>query len=286
MIAAVVAILFGSAAFLIGITLTPQKRVFSATLDELEARGLRKREAAPIRKLDRLLSDDRRGKLRRRLVEAGMYNVTPAQLVAKMIVYAGIGFTVAALLVHAMHPAPSVSLIATALFTLGASQLPNSQIQKARDARKTMVQRTLPDFLDMLATTVEAGLSVNAALTYTVDFIPGALSQELKTALSEMRLGSPRADALKAAADRLQQQQFTTTIIAITQAEKLGTNISKVLYELAEDVRNQRIMAVEEKAAKLPVKMVFPMALFMLPSIFTVIFGALIASYIASNVHH
>jgi len=286
MIAAVVGILFGSAAFLIGITLTPQKRVFSTTLDELEARGMRKRDAAPIRKIDRLLSNDRRSKLRRKLVEAGMYNVSPAQLVAKMVVYGAAGFAISALLVRSMHPAPAVSIVAMMVFTLGTSQLPNWQIQKARDARKAMVQRTLPDFLDMLATTVEAGLSVNAALTYTVDCISGALSQELKTALSEIRLGSPRSEALTAAADRLQQQQFTTTVIAITQAEKLGTNISKVLYELAEDVRNQRIMSVEEKAAKLPVKMVFPMALFMLPSIFTVIFGALIASYIASNAHH
>jgi tight adherence protein C len=159
--------------------------------------------------------------------------------------------------------------------------LPLSSLEKAIAARKTQVQKSLPDFLDMVATTVQAGLSVNQSLGYAVDAAPGALGQEIKACLSEIRLGRSRSDALKAAAERLQQQQFTTTITAITQAERLGTNISKVLNELAEDVRNHRIMLVEEHAAKLPVKMVFPMALFMLPSLFVVIFGALAANYLS-----
>ncbi|MDQ6931999.1 MAG: type II secretion system F family protein, partial [Candidatus Eremiobacteraeota bacterium] len=72
-----------------------------------------------------------------------------------------------------------------------------------------------------------------------------------------------------------------TMITAITQAEKLGANISKVLNEIAEDTRHQRIMLVEEQAAKLPVKMVFPMAFFMLPSLFVIIFGAVAAKLLA-----
>jgi tight adherence protein C len=159
--------------------------------------------------------------------------------------------------------------------------LPLSTLDKAIAARKTQVQKALPDFLDMVATTVQAGLSVNQSLGYAVDAAPGALGDEIKACLSEIRLGRARSEALKAAAERLQQQQFTTTITAITQAERLGTNISKVLNELAEDVRNHRIMLVEEHAAKLPVKMVFPMAMFMLPSLFVVIFGALAANYLS-----
>jgi tight adherence protein C len=133
----------------------------------------------------------------------------------------------------------------------------------------------------MVATTVQAGLSVNQALGYAIDAAPGALGEEIKATLSEIRLGRARSEALRAAADRLQQQQFTTTVTAITQAERLGTNISKVLNELAEDVRNHRVMLVEEHAAKLPVKMVFPMAMFMLPALFVVIFGALAANYLS-----
>lgn len=172
--------------------------------------------------------------------------------------------------------------IAVVLVGIGAF-MPMNMLSRAVAARKVQVQKALPDFLDMVATTVQAGLSVNQALAYAIDAAPGALGEEIKAALSEIRLGRARSDSLKAAAERLQQQQFTTTVTAITQAERLGTNISKVLVELSEDVRNHRIMIVEEHAAKLPVKMVFPMAMFMLPALFVVIFGALAANYITNN---
>jgi tight adherence protein C len=271
--------LFTFAVFLLGLGLLPQKRVFEKTLDELEARGAHNRDPATIRKLDRFISGEQRDKLTRKIIEAGWYSVTPTRLIAQMIAYGAFGMIVALAFSWKLHFSLLITGIAAVIFALGASHLPMSRLERAREARKKQVQRALPDFLDMLTTVVQAGLSVNAAMVYAVKSAPGALGEEINAALSEIRLGKSRASALRAAADRLQQQQFTTTITAITQAERLGTNISKVLGELAEDVRNQRIMLVEEHAAKLPVKMVFPMALFMLPAIFVVIFGALVANY-------
>ena len=112
---------------------------------------------------------------------------------------------------------------------------------------------------------------------------PGALGEEIREALSEIRLGRGRIEALKAAADRTNQMEFKTAVLALAQAERLGSNLSKVLTELAEDTRHHRVMLVEEMAAKLPVKMVFPMALFMLPAIFVVIFGTMAANYFANQ---
>ncbi len=155
-------------------------------------------------------------------------------------------------------------------------------IKRCRRAKRKCKER-FPIFWTWSARRCKPGLSVNQALAYAIDAAPGALGEEIKAALSEIRLGRARSDALKAAAERLQQQQFSSTVTAITQAERLGTNISKVLNELAEDVRNHRIMLVEEHAAKLPVKMVFPMAMFMLPALFVVIFGALMANYVTNN---
>jgi tight adherence protein C len=191
----------------------------------------------------------------------------------------GIGLALSMMLVIHL-PVPIATIITVMAGGIGF-WMPMGALDKAIAARKVAVQKALPDFLDMVATTVQAGLSINQSLGYAVDAAPGALGEEIKAALSEIRLGRARSEALKAAAERLQQQQFSTTITAITQAERLGTNISKVLNELAEDVRNHRIMIVEEHAAKLPVKMVFPMALFMLPSLFVVIFGALAANYLS-----
>jgi tight adherence protein C len=268
------------AVFLFATSLIPQKSPLKKTLEELESRGLQ-RDSKGVRAFERIFSKEKRGNLRRKLIEAGWYTVTPAQMGVRIVAGGlfGIGFAIA--LVTVLHLNVTIGLVVTVMGGGIGFYLPLSTLDKAIAARKTQVQKALPDFLDMVATTVQAGLSVNQSLGYAVDAAPGALGDEIKACLSEIRLGRARSDALKAAAERLQQQQFTTTITAITQAERLGTNISKVLNELAEDVRNHRIMLVEEHAAKLPVKMVFPMAMFMLPSLFVVIFGALAANYLS-----
>ncbi len=268
-------------AFLLALSAIPSKSALDKTLEELEAGGLAPRDSKSVRAFGKILSKENQGKLSRRLAEAGWYTVTPARM-GMRITGGGVGGLVLAFVfVHFLHLPDTIGLVMTLVGGGVGAYAPLSMLQRAVEARKIAVQKALPDFLDMVATTVQAGLSVNAALAYAIDAAPGALGEEITSALSEIRLGRSRSDALRAAAERLQQQQFSTTISAITQAERLGTDIAKVLNELAEDVRNQRVMLVEEMAAKLPVKMVMPMALFMLPSLFVVIFGALAANYLA-----
>lgn len=275
-----IAVLGVAAVFLFALSAIPQKSPLKKTLEELEARGFQ-RDSRNVKAFEKIFSPERRGRLKRKLMEAGWYTVTPAQMGLRMVGGAVFGFMFAAIVLTVLH----LNVTIVVLLTLGlagvGAYMPFSGLEKASQARKTQVQKTLPDFLDMVATTVQAGLSINQSLAYAIDAAPGALGDEIKAALSEIRLGRARSDALRAAAERLQQQSFTTTVTAITQAERLGTNISKVLNELAEDVRNHRIMLVEEHAAKLPVKMVFPMAMFMLPSLFVIIFGALAANYMS-----
>lgn len=266
------------AAFLFAISLIPQKSPLTRTLEELEARGMQ-RDSKAVQPFDKLFSKERRGRLLRKLMEAGWYTVTPAQMGARIVAFGCLGLIGSIILLAFIHASLMMTLGVGLMMGLGGAYLPFSSLERACEARKAQVQKTLPDFLDMVATTVQAGLSMNAALVYSIDAAPGALGDEIKATLSEIRLGRSRLEAMRGAAERLQQQQFSTTVTAITQAERLGSNISKVLNELAEDVRNQRIMLVEEHAAKLPVKMIFPMALFMLPAIFVVIFGALVANY-------
>ncbi len=268
------------ATFLFAFTLIPQKSPLKKTLDALESRGVA-RDTRRVRKFEKVFSKEQRGHLQRKLMEAGWYTVTPAQMGVRMVAGGLFGMVFALTLMALLHLPPLLNVITSLIVGGVGLYLPIASLDKAIAKRKVQVQKALPDFLDMVATTVQAGLSVNQALGYAVDAAPGALGDEIKSTLSEIRLGRSRSEALKAAANRLQQQQFTTTVTAITQAERLGTNISKVLNELAEDVRNNRIMLVEEHAAKLPVKMVFPMALFMLPSLFVVIFGALVANYLS-----
>ena len=101
--------------------------------------------------------------------------------------------------------------------------------------------------------------------------------------LSEVRLGRSRADALKGMSQRVRLEQLSTTVSAIVQAERLGSNLADVLEELAEEVRNRRMIRAEEIANLMPTKMVLPMACFMLPALFVMIFGGVVARYIAQN---
>lgn len=279
MILAIVA-LGAVATFLFAFSLIPQKSPLKKTLEELESRGMQ-RDPRNVRAFEKIFSKERRGRLKRKLMEAGWYTVTPAQMGVRIVGGGLFGLAFALVMMTMLHLSPMLNMIASLIVGGVGFYLPLATLDKAIAKRKVEVQKALPDFLDMVATTVQAGLSVNQALGYAIDAAPGALGEEIKATLSEIRLGRSRSEALRAAAERLQQQQFTTTITAITQAERLGTNISKVLNELSEDVRNHRIMLVEEHAAKLPVKMVFPMAMFMLPALFVVIFGALAANYLS-----
>ena len=279
----VITLLGGGAVFLFAISLVPSKSPVARALEELSARGASMRDPESVRKFEAMFSKERRGRLERKLLEAGWYTVSPARMGMRIAGGGSAGIAAGLVLVLVAHMSLGLGGALVLLLGLAGAYLPQSALDKAIEKRKKQVQRALPDFLDMVATTVQAGLSVNAALAYAIDAAPGALGEEIKSALAEIRLGRARSEALKAASDRLQHQQFSTTVTAIVQAERLGTNISKVLGELAEDVRNHRIMLVEEHAAKLPVKMIFPLASFLLPALFVVIFGALAANYFSTH---
>lgn len=283
MVPLLITTLGAAAVFLFAISLIPSKSTLDRALEELSARGAMTRDPASVKKFEMMFSKERRGRLERKLLMAGWYTITPARMGLRIAGGAAFGLTGSLVLISIAHPGSLPAISLTCLAMLAGAYLPLSSLDRAIEKRRKDVQKALPDFLDMVATTVQAGLSMNASLAYAIDAAPGALGEEITSALAEIRLGRSRSDALKAAADRLSHQQFCTTVTAIVQAERLGTNISKVLGELAEDVRNQRIMLVEEHAAKLPVKMIFPLASFLLPALFVVIFGALAANYLSTH---
>jgi tight adherence protein C len=281
-VALVIAILGAFSAFMFTVSFIPAKSALSKTLEDLETHGPRSSEDARVASVvDRMLPQEQRSRLQQRLLEAGWYTVTPAQMVLRTAASLLVAVIVMILYARYVHLPPVVEYLLAAGVFCAIVYAPISMLNRAVEKRKQDVQRTLPDFLDMVASTVQAGLSLNAALAYAVDAAPGAVGEEIKEALTEIRLGRGRADALKAAADRLKQDEFTTMVAAVTQAERLGSNVGKILNELADDTRTHRILIVEEHAAQLPVKMVFPMAFFLLPALFVIIFGSLIVNYLS-----
>jgi tight adherence protein C len=143
---------------------------------------------------------------------------------------------------------------------------------KAR-SRKEKVRAELPDALDLLAVSVEAGLGFDAALAKLNEHMDGPLAQEFGLTLSEMRIGESRSEALKRMSDRVDAPELSAFTRAIIQADQLGTTLGRILRVQATDARLRRQAAAEERAMKAPIKMLFPTVLFIFPAMFLVILG-------------
>jgi len=143
---------------------------------------------------------------------------------------------------------------------------------KAR-GRKERVRADLPDALDLLAVSVEAGLGFDASLAKLNENMEGPLAEEFGLTLSEMRIGESRSEALKRLSDRVGAQELSAFTRAIIQADQLGTSLGRILRVQAADARLRRQAAAEEKAMKAPIKMLFPTVLFIFPAMFLVILG-------------
>jgi tight adherence protein C len=282
-LALVIPLLSAVSAFLLVLSLIPSKSILVQQLDELRAPHEREGFGSPL--LERIFTQERRSALARRFAEAGWYTLTPVKFVMRVIAGVGLG-VVAGLLgwnVSGIGVSWMLPVLAFAAFIGG--YVPVFMLNRASEARKSAIQKSLPEFLDMIASTVQAGLALNAALGYAAEAVPGPVGDEVKEALSQIRMGQSRAEALRAVGDRTNHPALRNALRVMTQAERLGANITKMLTNLAEDARHQRLMLVEEAAGKLPVKMVFPMVFFLIPAIITMIFGAVAANYIATTPH-
>jgi tight adherence protein C len=131
----------------------------------------------------------------------------------------------------------------------------------------------IPDMLDLLTVSVEAGLGFDAAVIKITEKSVGPLIEELKTVMHETRMGETRAGALKHLGERLDVPAINAFTRSIIQAEQLGISLARVLKVQAVDQRTKRQLAAEEKAMKAPIKMLFPTVLFIFPSMFIVVLG-------------
>ena len=151
--------------------------------------------------------------------------------------------------------------------------MPNLILASKIKNRKASIISTLPDILDLLTVSVEAGLGFDGALKKLVEKMPGHLAEEFNKVLQETKVGKPKTDALKDMDARLSVSDITTFIASIIQAEHLGISIGKVLRVQAQQMRLKRKQRAREKSMKAPIKMIIPMVVFIFPTIFTVLMG-------------
>jgi tight adherence protein C len=151
--------------------------------------------------------------------------------------------------------------------------LPDGLLDRAAQRRQSKIRRALPDVVDLLVISVEAGVGFDGAMQRVVDKWEGPLSDELSRVLEEIRLGRSRGDALKDMARRTGVPDLESFVAAVYQAEALGVPIAKVLHVQAQVARERRSQRAREAGAKLPVKLLFPLVFFIFPAVFAVILG-------------
>jgi tight adherence protein C len=150
---------------------------------------------------------------------------------------------------------------------------PDMYVNAKGKSRRERIRADLPDALDLLAVSVEAGLGFDAAIAKVTEKMKGALSEEFALTLSEIRIGESRIDALKKLADRTATPEVSAFTRSIIQADQFGISLGRILRVQATDSRMRRQAAAEERAMKAPIKMLFPTVMFIFPSMFLVTLG-------------
>ncbi|MEY2421767.1 MAG: tight adherence protein [Acidimicrobiaceae bacterium] len=218
-------------------------------------------------------------KVRMKFVYAGEPN---ADAVDRFLATQVLGIAVAVVVcIFALVSLTGMFRFAVIIFALLLGFLgPSATLNRKVADRQHQLRIKLPDILDLLTISVEAGLGFEQALDRTVSAVPGPLSEEFARMLGEVRAGSSRADAMRALEVRCHVPEVRSFVLAILQADTFGVSIGRVLRAQADEMRVKRRQMAQERAQKAPVKMLIPMVFCIFPALFIIVLGpALINIY-------
>jgi tight adherence protein C len=261
----------------------------SATLDQIqtygyvaEATGGSEAESAARRPIDSAAGrvgdwmarrSNRFGeeKLRDKLISAGMYSTTPRKVLGYQVLCA----IAASLFVLWLIPAGGGSLVFAVVLAVAAGVggwfAPVYYVELKRRKRMELIDKQMPDMIDLLVVTIEAGLGILASMRVAADSMSDPLGQELRLTLQEQRMGLSVGQAIDSLGRRADAPNMQIFVRAITQGERLGVSIGTTMRNLSVEMRKRRRAMAEERAQKMPVKMLFPLIFFIFPAMFIVI---------------
>jgi tight adherence protein C len=287
---AVAAVLLLGAGIVILVANLGKERGSSATLDQIqtygyvaEATGGSESDAGGGRRpLDSIAGrlgnfvarrTDRFGeaRIREKLVSAGMYDTTPRKILGYQVLCA-IAF---GLIVLWLVPAMGGSLLLAVALAVAAGAggwfAPLYYVELKKRQRFERIDKQLPDMIDLLVVTIEAGLGILASMRVAADSMSDPLGQELRLTLQEQRMGLSVGQAIESLGRRADAPNMRIFVRAITQGERLGVSIGTTMRNLSVEMRKRRRALAEERAQKMPVKMLFPLIFFIFPALFIVI---------------
>ena len=209
--------------------------------------------------------------VRRRLVAAGWYSTTTTALMGYRLIGA-ITCTFGFLLLGGLAGMSTPTyVLGIAVATIFGWYLPSIILNRKTRQRLFAIDRELPELIDLLVVTVEAGIGFNGSLRLAAGELEGPLAQELRLTLQEQSMGLATTEALDNLSYRVNTPGVKSFVRGISQGEALGVSISQILRNLAEEMRKKRKAAAEELAQKAPVKMLFPLIFLIFPAMFVVL---------------
>jgi tight adherence protein C len=217
-------------------------------------------------------------RLRKNLVAAGMYQTTPREVVGYSLL-AALGLPALGVWLAVAGGASATLTILAAIF-LGVIGwvAPGFVIQQRAEGRLYRIDRAMPELIDLLVVTVEAGLSLSAALQLAGDRMRGALGDELRILLQEQRMGLTPVQALENMVGRCPTPAVESFARAMMQGQALGVSVGQILRSLAVEMRKRRRAHAEQQAQKAPIKMLFPLVFMIFPAMLIVILGPAVVS--------
>jgi tight adherence protein C len=228
-----------------------------------------------ISSITRLTPVDLYGRTNRLIELAGSPpSLTAERIVAFKILFGIVGLVVGLLLVPLLPFTGLVfSVVPPALLALTGYTFPSAGLASKASKRQKEIRKAMPDTMDLLTISVEAGLGFDAALAQVVKNVPGPLSEEIARMLQEMQIGVTRTEALRHVNDRTEVPELDGFVLSMIQADKYGVGVAKVLRAQSTELRQKRRQRAEEVAQKVPLKLLFPMIFMVLPAMFIVILG-------------
>jgi tight adherence protein C len=270
----------------------------SATIDQIqtygyvaESTGGSESESAARRPLDSIagrLGDwaarrsNRFGedKIREKLVSAGMYGTTPRKILGYQVL-AAVAFSLLALwLISAGGGSIIFAVLLGVAAGVGGWFAPVYYVELKRRKRMELIDKQMPDMIDLLVVTIEAGLGILASMRVASDSMGDPLGQELRLTLQEQRMGLSVTQAIESLGRRADAPNMNIFVRSITQGERLGVSIATTMRNLSLEMRKRRRAMAEERAQKMPIKMLFPLIFFIFPALFIVILTPMIISIV------
>lgn len=241
------------------------------------------RTVAPLAK--RMLSPKAADTLNVKLLRAGKYETNPLNFTAYRIISAVVFPIIFLTLGYmAFDMGFQEIILAFIVLTVLGYFFPIVRLNRQIQDRHKSIFRALPDILDLLTICLEAGMGINEALNKVVEKSRiSELRDEIERTLREIQLGNPRLQALRDMAKRIDLKELSSVVISIVQAEQMGTSLAKTLKIQSEIIRDIRWQKAQELAQKAPIKIIIPIAIFIFPTIFIIIFGPLVIGFITNN---